>query len=1062
MLASPPPGALSSLHDDRRGEGTERLASVRSRLTAWVAGPWALLGCLCASLAIAATAQAMPFGIAGFAMRTTRAVPAGVGVPGPGFVNEPYSFTQAGGHPDALTSIVEFAGEESGSNHSVKPAGEAKDMALDLPPGLLANPLAVPLCPQSVALSGTQCPVDSQVGVFVIHMLGDRADFGPIVDLTPQAGQAAAMGLETKLGTFLLTGRLERTSQGYGLRIAANDLTKLQVSSVETTLWGVPAATEHDPERGLFCTASEATQPWTCEGGGASSGVYPVPFLTMPDDCSAGQQTGDAWADSWEAEGQYVRAQSSMPAVTGCNLLTFAPEIEVAPLTSLADEPVGIDMNVSVGQAESSEALAAPQLRNVSITLPPGLSISAAVANGVQACQRSGAEGIDIPTGTSTSGQPLSPAEVGEGEEAAAGGEKRLAPGHCPEASVVGSAEAFTPLIAAPIKGRVYLAAPGCAGSGQAQCTDQDAADGNLYRLYVELSGAEGIDVKIEGKVQVSPVTGQITMRLTETPQLPLSRLNVDLNGGPHALLDNPSTCGQATTTSDLQLWSASGTTPAPESLSVAGTPDGTPSSSYTVTGCPSSPVFSPRVTAATTTPWAGSFGALTLTVSRSDREEYLSNLRLTTPAGLSAVLSSVPPCEAAAANAGTCPQASRIGSAVVAAGAGSQPFEMLGNIYLTTGYEGSPFGLSIVANADVGPLDLGLIVIRARVDIDPASAALTITSDPLPQIVFGVPLRAQKVTLSIDRTGFMVNPTSCGEEPVNATISGSLGTVAHVSTPIAIAGCKALLFKPTVAVSTAAHTSYASGASLDMKLKFPSLPQGAAANLAKIEIALPKQLSTRLTTLQGACPQATFTANPAACSSASIVGVATVSTPLLAGTLSGPVYLVSHGLSAFPSPAVVLEGPNGVRLDLAGGTIVGGAGSTSVAFDSIPDVPIASFQLKLPEGPHSMLGANSALCVTAKTTSRRRGARRPTSRPAKSGRHSQVSLISPIELVAQNGLIVRQDAKVTVTGCTRGRRKTASARHVHGSAKNNRRKKSKVAPSKKSKPGGAHGKSTK
>jgi hypothetical protein len=989
----------------------------------------AVLLCIFAAPVAAAAVEAKPFGIAKFTMQITRTkqVPYGPGIPGPGFVNEPYTFTQAGGHPDGFTSTLEFASEEVGSGHSVVPTRDPKDMVIGLPLGLSANPMAVPRCPLGQVLSGGSCPVDSQVGVFVMHVFGNKAALGPIVDLVPEAGQSAELGLESGAGTLLMTGRLVRTVHGYGVRVVARGLPMLAVVSAETTLWGVPAAAEHDAERGLSCAAIEVNQQWGCEGGGVSSGVSPVPFLTMPTDCSAGPQAGTAWADSWEEPGQYLQAQSTLPGVTGCNLLPFSPELEVRPETLLADEPVGLSVNIENKQTESAQTAATPPLRDATVTLPPGVSISPAVADGIQACNQAGPEGIDMPTGVNANGEPLKPEEIGEGEEVAPSGEGRLAPGHCPEASTVGTAEALTPLLPMPIKGRVYLAAPGCGGPGQPSCTQSDAVDGNLYRMYVELGGdsghrSEGVNIKIEGKVEANTATGQLTVKLTENPQLPLSQLTIHLNGGPRALLDNPATCGSARTTSDLEPWSASGITPPPENLLMPGTPDSDPSYFYDVTGCASPAALHPGLLAGTLIPQAGAFSEFTLTVTRSDHEQYLSGLQMHTPPGLAAMLSSVPLCPQAAASEGTCPEASRIGKSLVTLGAGSHPFAMSGIMYLTGGYEGAPFGLSIVTNAVAGPLNLGLIVIRARIDVDPETSALTITSRSLPQIVFGVPLRMQQVTLDIDRPNFIFNPTNCTEQQITATVAGNEGARASLSNRFAIGGCRNLVFKPKLTATVTAHAGDRDGASLDIKLKRPNLPMGAEANLAGMRVALPEQLPVRLTALRNSCPQPTFNANPAGCPSGSVVGIARASTPVLPVQMAGPLYFVAHGRDHFPSPVLVLQG-DGVRLNLVGETKIDTSGTVGVFFPAIPDVPLSSFEMYLPRGPHSMLDATTNLCARV---AGQKPARRNAGRAGMPATGARASLTMPTELIGQNGAVIHQQAKVTITGCPNGR----AARH--------------------------------
>jgi len=287
-------------------------------------------------------------------------------------------------------------------------------------------------------------------------------------------------------------------------------------------------------------------------------------------------------------------------------------------------------------------------------------------------------------------------------------------------------------------------------------------------------------------------------------------------------------------------------------------------------------------------------------------------------------------------------------------------------------------------------------VVVRARIEVNPTDSTLTVTSDPLPQIVFGVPLRLQRVTVNIDRPGFMFNPTNCKAQQVAATISGTQNAIASVSSPFAAAGCKSLEFKPKFTVSTSGKTSKANGASLDAKVSYPAGAQGQEANIASVKVDLPKQLPSRLTTLQKACTAAQFEANAAGCPAASIVGIAKANTPLLPVGLEGPVYFVSHGGEAFPSLIVVLQG-DGVRVDLTGTTFISKAGITSSTFKTVPDVPVNTFELYLPEGKYSALAANGDLCTS--------------------------KLTMPTEFVAQNGAAIKQSTKIAVTGCPKAKK---------------------------------------
>ncbi len=989
----------------------------------------AMAAIVCAAC-VATSAQAdetNPFGIASFSLQTTEQGPS------PQSPGEPYLFDQAEGHPFALTSTVQFTTDQIGGNTVA--SGDPKDVIVDLPPGLLANPNAVTRCPGQLE----HCPTDTQVGTFVFRF-GDResqlAVLGEIVDVTPYTGEPAELGLEAPdFGRVLLNGRMVRTPQGYSLAIVGRGLPVLNLSSLlsglpplhltslEMTLWGTPTASAHDAQRGLSCIGGLGPG-WSCNGGGVASGEEAIPFLTMPGSCTGEGPTTLAWSDSWQQPGRYVQARSTLAPMSGCEQLTFSPEVSVRPETTRAQEPVGIDLDLKMHQFEENER-AAPDLRDATVTLPTGMAINPAVAAGMRSCDASGPNGIDIPTGVNANGEPLKPGEVGIGEEVPQVGlgpeEPELAPGHCPKESIVGTAEASTPLLAHPIEGHVYLATPGCGGASQSPCTEHDATDGNLYRLYVELGAGtnskrgEGVLIKLAASVQANAATGQLTVRLLESPQVPIGELSLHLFGGERALLANPASCGPATTTSLLRAWSAPYTAEA------------APSSFYEVTGCEDPQRFDPGFLAGSFDVEGGAFSPFTTTVSRNAGEPYIAALQLHAPPGLSAMLASVVPCSEELASAGLCPESSRVGDSEVATGTGPAPLYLPGTVYLTAAYDGAPYGLAIITSAVAGPLNLGTLTIRARVNIDPQTGALTVTSDPIPQIVLGVPLHIQRVTLNLDRPGFIFNPTNCAAERVTATVLSTQGERAEVSNPYAAGYCATLAFKPKLAAQTSGHTSFAGGASLDLSLGLGKASPGRDANLAQIRVALPKQLPTRLTTLQGACPARTFDANPAACPSTSVVGGASAQTPVLAGRLSGPVYFIAHGREAFPSPVVVLQG-DGVVLELGGATTIENAGRASVAFDAIPDVPMESLQLTLPQGTHSLLSANTNLCaqsttatVERKVVHREHG--RTTHTTVRTQERVPASMSMPVELVAHNGAVVHLAGLVRVSGCTASKR---------------------------------------
>ncbi len=512
------------------------------------------------------------------------------------FEDVPYVFDRAGGHPWALKTSGEFTSEEitKGGADVVVPTRDPKDIVVDLPPGLLGDPQALPRCPLSQAVSAElECPAATQVGTVRLTFYVGNTHRGEIYNVAPEAGQSAEFVLKVEGLSVILTAHVVHTPAGYGLTVVSNEIASVQLLAFEVTFWGVPADPSHDPQRGLACAALRDHHFESCLGGGLSAGVAPVPFLSMPADCAAGVLRAGARVDSWEEPGVYTEASAVLGAMTGCEGLQFEPSVEVQPDTRLADAPVGLGVDLRVPQLLNAGTSVTPQLRDAVVTLPAGLSISPGIVDGIQACDESGPEGINF-TGP-------------ESEEVGLNGELQLAAGHCPDASIVGTAEALTPLLGEPVKGHVYLARPGCGGAGQAACTEQDALDGNLYQLYLELGGKgpladTGVNIKVHLRTEANPATGQLTSVAADDPQLPFSELKIHLNGGPRAPLDNPAVCGPATTTSDLTPWSAPGITP--EGLSLAGTADATPSSFFDVEGCAgATPPFGPGLLAGTVTP---------------------------------------------------------------------------------------------------------------------------------------------------------------------------------------------------------------------------------------------------------------------------------------------------------------------------------------------------------------------------------------------------------------------------------------------------------------------------
>jgi hypothetical protein len=474
---------------------------------------------------------------------------------------------------------------------------------------------------------------------------------------------------------------------------------------------------------------------------------------------------------------------------------------------------------------------------------------------------------------------------------------------------------------------------------------------------------------------------------------LPFSDLHLHFFGSARAPLSTPPLCGTYTTQASIEPSSGNAPATPTSSFEITSGPNGAP--------CSSPRPFAPQFNAGSTNIQAGEFTPFQMTMTRPDADQTLSGITLHMPEGLSGSLSKLELCPEPQASEGTCGPGSLIGETIVSAGLGGAPFTVQGGkVFITGPYKGAPFGLSILNPAKAGPFDLGYVVVRAKVEVDPTTAALTIVSDPLPTIIQGIPLQLQHVQVNVNRPQFTFNPTDCNPMGISATLTSTEGASATGSSSFQVTNCADLGFTPKFAVSTSGKTSRATGAGLDVKLSYPLGPK--LANIAKVKVELPKQLPSRLTTLQQACPEDTFAANPVSCPAASRVGEAVATTPVLSGPLTGPAYFVSHGGAKFPELIVVLTGEDGVTVDLHGETFISKQGITSSTFATVPDVPVGSFELKLPQGRYSALAANGDLCKS--------------------------KLVMPTEFVAQNGAKLEQSTKITATGCPKG--KKAKARH--------------------------------
>lgn len=616
-----------------------------------------------------------------------------------------------------------------------------------------------------------------------------------------------------------------------------------------------------------------------------------------------------------------------------CTSEPFEPSFSLSPETTVSDSPDGITAELTMPHAGDVTAQDSSDLEDATITLPKGLTINPSSVAALEAC---------------------SPEQFGLATKST--------DVKCPAASQIGTVELEVPTLPQQsLRGSIFLG-----NGGETTITKPP------YKIYVDAESARyGVKVRVEGTVSPNAETGQLTTTFVNNPQAPFSSIALHLKGGAFAPVANPLACGAAEATTELTAWS--------------GSAKKFPASGFTVENCATS--FAPTQASTIEPAQAGANSTFTFSLERPQGQGYVQSVKTVLPSGLLGTIPGVTQCTEAQANAGACPAASQVGVVSVSVGSGT-PYTLGGKVYLIGNYQGAPYGLSIVVPAAAGPFNFGNVVTNAKIEVNPLTAQLTISAT-LPTMVnsSGVPIRLRALTVTINRQGFERNPTSCGAGTIESTVTSTAGASATVPSKIQPENCGSLAFKPTFTASTSGKPSKANGASLVTTITQPA----GQATIKSVVVTLPKQLPSRLSTLNKACLAATFEANPASCPAGSKVGTATAVTPVLPGTMKGLAYFVSHGGAAFPDLDLVLEGANGVRVILVGNTNIKN-GITTTTFATTPDVPVSSITVNLPLASNSALAANGSLCA-------------PT-------------LTMPTTITAQNGKTFKQNTVIAPTGC--------------------------------------------
>jgi hypothetical protein len=907
-----------------------------------------------------------PFGLAALDGATTD---------GPGGAAE----TQAGAHPYDSSLTFEINTHESSRplEGPASPVEPLRDVVAELPPGLVGNPTVADQCTDAELLQ-TQvlspvptCPTSSQLGTTLVRLSDTSGTVGlyfgplPVYNMVPPPGVPARFAFNVFGSVVVLDARL-RSGSDYGISITSDKIPEaIPVIGTTTTLWGSPFSTDHDAERSCPGKGAAGNGNPSCASGAAAE----LSFLRNPTSCAGPEALSttmhvDSWLDpgaltadgepdlsdpAWASRSYLAHAGPGYPHPPGewgetaqiehCANVPFEPSISLQPTTNAADSPTGLDFDLTMPQAalEEPAAIAQADVKDSVVTQPLGMRVNPATADGLLGCSEAqiGYLGNKFPAPNPVHFSVADPA--------------------CPDSSKIGTVEILSPLQEEPMHGAIY------------QARQDENPFGSTLAFYAVAKG-QGLIIKLPALVQTDPETGQVSTVFKDSPQLPFTHYRLHFFGGPRAPLITPPTCGTYTSHGTFSGWANPGQPAHTEdSFKITSGPNGTPCAN-TEAERP----FAPSFEAGTVNPLSGAFSPFVLKLGREDGMQELTGLETTLPPGLIGRLAGVAECSdaqlaAAAAAIGlaertvpSCPAASKVGVADAAAGAGPNPFHNPGTAYLAGPYKGAPLSLAIVTPAVAGPLDLGTVVVRAALFVDPVTTQIHAVSDPLPTRILkggdGFPLDLRQVVVQLDRPDFTLNPTSCDPMAVSGVVGGSGGASAPVSNRFQAASCDRLAFKPKLALSLRGGTTRSAHPGLRATLTMPA----SGANIATASVALPHSEFLAQSHIKTICTRVQFAAD--ACPAGSIYGTARAISPLLDQPLEGPVYLRS---SSNPLPDLVAALHGQIDVDLLG-RIDSKNGGIRTTFETVPDAPVTKFTLTMPGGKKSLLENSTDICRSA------------------------------------------------------------------------------------------------
>jgi hypothetical protein len=854
-------------------------------------------------------------------------------------------YTQAAGHPNF--GITAFLMNQTGGSPNL-PDGFLKETRVELPVGLGVNPQATPQCtPQQLSeVIGTEPIVVTKCALVPGAQVG--WDYFTTISPGPPPAALPPAGTEFTLKTPVYN--VETPDDPSSPLFGASSMAGFNVTGEPTILFG-----DTDPvDQHISFTIHNLKSP--AVGGAPIIGsrlVFekeplelgkvtpgePIGFVTLPSECAGAQKTtlnvlSHPYPIPPGPELERSKVFETPYHATGCENVPFDPEVDVT-VNSKTDSPDPATVDVFIPFVSDPTKITDSQLRVAKVTLPEGAGINPSSANGLVPCTDA-----QFAKGTN---DPIT----------------------CPAASKVGSIEVETPSLPGILGGEVYVGQP----------LNNNPSSGEQFRVFLHVTSARfGVNVRLVGNVFPNLQTGQVTALVADNPQAPFEHFKIHIDGGPKGVLTTPDTCGPHTTTA--QLTPFSNNPPVKE----------TPPSSFNLTEganggpCPKTLAdrpFSPTYSAGPRKSKAGKYSPFEFHLTRPDGAQEIRQVNVNLPPGMIAKLKGVEYCPAASIKAAegksgaaeiaapSCPAGSLVGTSGVNAGSGPAPFHTSGKAYLAGPYKGAPISMVFVTPAVAGPYDLGTVVVRVAINVDPESAEVHAVSDPIPYIFGGVKLDVRSIDVSINRKNFTLNPTTCREPfSVRSSIFGGGGNPANPAswfeskqeTPFRATECSKLKFKPKF------YARILGGKNQTKRTKNPKFratleAQKGDANVRRAAFILPRATILDQSHIKTICTRVQLAASE--CPKNSIYGHAKATSPLLDNTLKGPVYLTSSN-HTLPDLLVDLHGQVPIRLR---GVISSEHGRLKTVFNNTPDVAVSKFILTMKGGNKGLLVNSRNLC---------------------------------------------------------------------------------------------------